>query len=123
MDDSIRVELRYDPSFVPGDVLKFSDGRGEGLVCGTKDAGVIEELLAKRPQRDYMVLFYTEAYWFGYGMFQELYLQKNATKTAHLNYGEMTSGGADVAEVLRENQTLRKRLASLMMIDSNRKEE
>ena len=105
-----RVWLNYDPSFVPGDILHINGYDRCGIVTGSKHGGVLEEMFAGKKKRDFMVLFWSEEEGFAFGEFCERFLEENAERKGHLNYGEMTCRGADVAEVLVENRTLKDRL-------------
>ena len=103
-------KLYYNPLFVPGDILKIKGFSTPGLVIGSKDAGVIEEVLHGHPTRNYQVLFYDISSGFEFGLFGEDDLERRAEKTGHLNYDEMTCGGADISDVLFENKCLKQRL-------------
>ncbi len=103
-------ELRYNPPFVPGDILKFKGCSTPGLVIGSEDAGAIEEILHEHPVRNYQILFCIISSGFTFGLFAEDDLERRAEKIGHLNYGEMTCGGADISDVLFENKCLKERL-------------
>ena len=104
------VKLYYDPLFTPGDILLISGYEQVGIVTGSKDAGVIEEITEGKPQRMFMVLFWNADSGFVIGEFRERFLKEKAERKGHINYGEMTCEETDVAEVLTENRMLKARL-------------
>ena len=104
------TELRYNPPFVPGDILKIKGYPNPGLVMSSKDAGVIEEIFHDHPTRVYQMLFSDTSAGFAFGFFTEDQLNEHGEKIGHLNYGEMLCGGTDISEVVFENRCLKKRL-------------
>ena len=107
-----RVKLYYDPIFTPGDILQIEGYDRCGIVTGTRDAGVIEDIFEGKPQRMFMVLFWDENAGFACDEFPERYLKEKAERKGHVHYGDMTCNGTDVAEVLFENRTLKERLGN-----------
>lgn len=107
-----RVKLYYDPMFTPGDILQIEGYDRCGIVTGTRDAGVIEEIFNGKPQRVFKVLFFSEDDGFVCGDFGEKFIAENAEQKGHIHYGDMTCNGTDVAEVLFENRTLKERLGN-----------
>ena len=109
------TELRYNPPFVPGDILKI-DFPERSIVClitASVDAGAIEEVLSGHPVRYYHALYFSDADGFVHFTCMEDYLKKYAEKTGHLNWNEVTCSGADVAEVLFENKALKDQLKGM----------
>ena len=107
------TELRYNPPFVPGDILKIDDFPEKSIVClitASADAGAIEEVLAGHPARYYHVLYFSDTDGFVHCTCMEDYLKKHAERVGHLNWNEVTCGGADVTEVLFENKALKDQL-------------
>lgn len=109
------TELRYNPPFVPGDILKieFPEKSETCLITGSADAGAMEEVLAGHPVRYYHLLYFNDTDGFAHCTCMEDYLKKYAERIGHLNWNEVTLGGADVAEVLFENKTLNERLGKM----------
>ena len=109
------TELRYNPPFVPGDILKieFPEKSETCLITGSADAGAMEEVLAGHPVRYYHLLYFNDTDGFVHCTCMEDYLKKYAERIGHLNWNEVTRGGADVAEVLFENKTLNERLGKM----------
>lgn len=109
------TELRYNPPFVPGDILKidYPERSIVGLVTASADAGAVEEVLSGHPVRYYHILYFSDADGFVHCTSMEDYLKEHAQKTGHLNWNEVTCGGADVAEVLFENKALKDQLIGM----------
>lgn len=109
------TELRYNPPFVPGDILKidFPERLVTCLITASADAGAIEEVLSGHPVRYYHVLYFSDADGFVHCTCMEDYLKKYAERIGHLNWNEVTCGGADVAEVLFENKALKDQLKGM----------
>lgn len=106
-------ELRYNPIFVPGDVLSVVGIPGTGMVMGTRVCNALDEVLEGKQYRYYQLLYYREEEGFVYGEFDEMFLKQNAEKVKHVNYGEMTYGLRDIAEVYQENMELKLLVNSL----------
>lgn len=108
-------ELRYNPPFVPGDILKidFPESSIICLITGSADAGAVEEVLSGHPVRVYNALYFNGIDGFVFCSIMEGYLKEHAQKTGHLDWNKVTCGGADVAEVLFENQSLSYQLTKM----------
>lgn len=100
------IELRYDPLFAPGDILAIRGYAQPGMVTGTKLCGAVDEILAGRRHRICQILFWMDGR-FQYGEFSEIRLEEDAERVDHIDYGEMTYDGRDVAEVLAENRQMK----------------
>ena len=100
---------------MPGDILKveFPERSIVCLIAGSVDAGVIAEALEGHPARCYHILYFDSADGFVHCTCMEDYLRKYAERIGHLNWNEVTCGGADIAEVLFENQSLKKQLSAM----------
>lgn len=108
-------ELQYDPPFVPGDILKI-DFPEESIIClitASTYAGAVDEVLSGHPVRYYHVLYFSDADGFVHCICMEDYLKEHAERVGHLDWNEVTCGGADVAEVLFENRALKDRLKDM----------
>lgn len=99
--------LRYNPIFVPGDVLDVDGYTGVGMVMGTKICNALDEVIEGRVYRHYQLLYYREKDGFVYGEFSEMFLEQKAKKVNHLNFGEITYELRDIAEVYQENIELK----------------
>ena len=106
-------DLRYNPIFVPGDVLSVVGFPGTGMVMGTRVCNALDEVLEGKQYRYYQLLYYLEEEGFVYGEFTEMFLKQNAEKVKHVNYGEMMYEMRDIAEVYHENMELKLLVNSL----------
>lgn len=109
------TELRYNPLFVPGDILKI-DFPERSIVClitASADAGAVKEVLAGHSAWYYHALYFSDADKFVHYTCMEDYLKKHAKKIGHLNWNKVTCGGTDVAEVLLENKALKDQLKGM----------
>lgn len=104
------TELRYNPPFLPGDILRIKGYPNPGLVMSSKDAGVVEEIFHGHPTRIYQMLFSDTSSGFAFDFFAEDQLKEHGEKIGHLNFGVMLCGGTDISEVLFENRCLNERL-------------
>lgn len=110
------TNLQYNPLFVPGDILRieFPERSNTCLITGSADAGAVEEVLAEHPVRYYHILYFRDTDGFVHCTCMEDYLKKYAERVGHLNWNEVTCGGADVAEVLFENKALKGQLKDMI---------
>lgn len=116
------TELRYNPLFVPGDILEIDFPERSTtciirsitcIITGSADAGAVEEVLADHPVKYYHALYFSDTDGFVHCTCREDYLIKHAERTGHLNWNEVTCGGTDVAEVLLENKALKGQLKGM----------
>lgn len=111
MNDELK--LRYNPKYLPGDILCIDGYSRVGMVMATKECGVIDEILEGKKFLYYSVLFFDDKEGFVYGEYDELYLDRTAKKVNHINFGEMVYEMRDIAEVYRENIELKLLVNSL----------